>query len=41
MAIKAFGHKIKRAYNLAEERDGWRGIGVKKTNDNIAANTIK
>jgi putative DNA primase/helicase len=30
MAKKAFGHKIKRAYNLAEERDSWRGIKVKE-----------
>lgn len=26
LSIKAFGHKIKRTYNLAEERDSWRGI---------------
>jgi len=33
MAMKAFGHKIKRAYNLAEERDSWRGIKVKNAGD--------
>jgi phage/plasmid-associated DNA primase len=38
MAIKAFGHKIKKGYMLNEERDKWRGIKVKGTlnekNDN-------
>jgi len=38
MGIKAFGHKIKRAYNLAEERDGWRGISIKKTGDVVETN---
>ena len=33
MAIKAFGHKIKHTYNLAEERDSWRGIELKSTGD--------
>jgi putative DNA primase/helicase len=33
MAKKAFGHKIKRAYNLAEERESWRGINLKKEED--------
>lgn len=33
MAMKAFGHKIKHAYNMAEERDSWRGIKVKSTDD--------
>ena len=33
MAIKAFGHKIKRTYNLAEERDSWRGIKIKSVDD--------
>ena len=37
MTIKAFGHKIKRGYMLNEERDKWRGIKVKGT-DNIEAN---
>jgi len=37
MTIKAFGHKIKRRYMLNEERDKWRGIKVKGT-DNIEAN---
>ena len=30
MAEKAFGHKIKRAYNLSEERESWRGIASKQ-----------
>jgi len=30
MAKKAFGHKIKRAFSLSEERDCWRGIKVKE-----------
>ena len=29
LAKKAFGHKIKRGYSLAEEHDSWRGIKVK------------
>lgn len=29
LAKKAFGHKIKRAYTLGEERDSWRGICLK------------
>lgn len=29
ISIKAFGHKIKKAYMLSEERDKWRGIKVK------------
>ena len=29
MTIKAFGHKVKRAFTLHEERDSWRGIRVK------------
>jgi len=33
MAMKAFGHKIKRVYNLAEERDSWRGIKLKSGGD--------
>ncbi|MFC2002114.1 phage/plasmid primase, P4 family [Chloroflexota bacterium] len=30
MAKKAFGRKIKRAYNLSEERESWRGINLKE-----------
>lgn len=30
LAKKAFGHKIKRAYMLGEERDSWRGIDIKR-----------
>lgn len=30
MAKKAFGHKIKRMYSLAEEHDSWRGIKLKE-----------
>lgn len=33
MTIKAFGHKIKRAYMLNEERDKWRGIKIKGTSN--------
>ena len=30
LAKKAFGHKIKQAYTLSEERDTWRGIKLKE-----------
>jgi putative DNA primase/helicase len=30
LAKKAFGHKIKRAFNLSEEHDSWRGIKLKR-----------
>lgn len=33
MAKKAFGHKIKRAYSLAEEHDSWRGIKLKQVSN--------
>lgn len=26
---KAFGHKIKKIYYVSEERENWRGIGLK------------
>jgi len=38
MTIKAFGHKIKRAYMLNEERGKWRGIKVKSTGNKEDAN---
>lgn len=30
MPKKAFGHKIKRAYNLTEGNNEWRGIKLKE-----------